>query len=74
LYPAGAHASEALKNITEALSDELITFANDKGGDKYAIEMRGELKKLLSSLRLAVAKTSAPEKNELVKKLERISR
>jgi hypothetical protein len=50
LYPAGAHASEALKNITEALSDELITFANDKGGDKYAIEMRGELKKLLSSL------------------------
>lgn len=74
MYPTGAHASEALKNITEALSDELITFANDKGGDKYAIEMRGELKKLLSSLRLAVAKTSAPEKNELVKKLERISR
>jgi hypothetical protein len=29
LYPAGAHASEALKNITEALTDEVIKFAND---------------------------------------------
>ena len=72
LYPAGAHASEALKNITEDLTDEVITFANDKGGDKYAAEQRTELKKLLTSLRLAVSKTSGPEKNELVKKLERI--
>jgi len=74
LYPAGAHAPEALKDITEALTDEVITFANDKGGDKYDIEQRTDLKKLLTSLRLAVAKTSAPEKTELVKKLERISR
>jgi hypothetical protein len=72
LYPAGAHASEALKNITEALTDQVITFANDKGGDKYAVEQRTELKKLLSSLRLAVAKTSAPDRTELVKKLEQI--
>ena len=74
MYPTGAHAAEALKNITEALTDELITFANDKGGDKYAIEMRGELKKLITSLRLAAAKTSASGKDELVKKLERINR
>ena len=73
LYPTGAHAPEALKNITEALTDEVITFANDKGGDKYAAEQRTELKKLLTSLRLAVSKTSAPEKTELVKKLERIN-
>ena len=72
LYPSGAHAAEALKNITEDLTDQVITFANEKGGDKYAVEQRTELKKLLASLRLAVAKTSAPEKTELVKKLERI--
>jgi hypothetical protein len=74
MYPSGAHASEALKSMSEALTDQVITFANDKGGDKYAVEQRTELKKLLASLRLAIAKTSAPEKNELVKKLERISR
>jgi len=74
LYPTGAHAAEALKNIAEALTDQVIEFANDKGGDKYAVEQRAELKKLLTSLRLAVAKTSAPEKAELVKKLERINR
>lgn len=74
LYPTGAHAAEALKNITESLTDEVISFANEKGGDKYAVEQRADLKKLLTSLRLAVAKTSAAEKSELVKKLERISR
>jgi len=72
LYPSGAHAAEALKNITEDLTDQVITFANEKGGDKYAVEQRTDLKKLLTSLRLAVAKTSAPEKTELVKKLDRI--
>ena len=72
LYPAGAHVAEALKNITEDLTDQVITFANEKGGDKYAVEQRADLKKLLASLRVAVAKTSGPEKNELVRKLERI--
>ena len=74
LYPSGAHAAEALKNITEDLTDQVITFANEKGGDKYAVEQRTELKKLLTSLRLAVAKTSAPEKSDLVNKLDRITR
>lgn len=74
LYPSGAHAGEALKNIAEDLTDQVITFANEKGGDKYAVQQRTELKKLLTSLRLAVAKTSAPEKTELVKKLDRITR
>jgi hypothetical protein len=74
LYPAGAHAAETIKNISEALTDQVITFANEKGGDKYAVEQRTELKKLLTSLRFAVSKTSAPEKSELVKKLERITR
>ena len=73
LHPNGAHAAEALKNLTDVLTDEVIRFANDKGGDKYAVEQRAELKKLLTSLRLAVAKTTAPEKNELMKKLAQIT-
>ena len=72
LHPTGAHVAEALKNVTEALTDQVITFANARSGDKYAIEQRADLKKLLTSLRLAVAKVSAAEKNELEKKLERI--
>lgn len=74
LYPSGSHAAEALKNVTEDLTDQVITFANEKGGDKYAVEQRADLKKLLTSLRLAVEKTTAPEKTELVKKLNRITR
>ena len=72
LHPTGAHASEALKNIGDVLTDEVIKFANDKGGDKYAVEQRTELKKLLASLRLALAKTTAPEKNEVTKRLDQI--
>ena len=72
LHPTGAHAAEALKNIADVLTDEVIKFANDKGGDKYAVEQRTELKKLLASLRLALAKTTAPEKNEVTKRLDQI--
>jgi hypothetical protein len=72
IHPTGTHAAEALKNIAEVLTDEVIKFASDKGGDKYAVEQRTELKKLLTSLRLAVAKTTAPEKNEVTKKLSQI--
>lgn len=73
LHPNGAHAAEALKNITEGLTDEVIRRANDKGGDQYAVEERTALKQMFASLRLALAKTSAPEKNELLKKLARIN-
>ena len=73
LHPQGTHAPEALKNLTEALTDEVITFANEKGGDKYEVQQRTDLKKLLSSLRVAVAKTTAPEKTALVKRLERVT-
>ena len=72
LYPTGAHASEALKNIADVLTDEVIKFANDKGGDKYVVEQRTELKKTLASLRLALAKTTAPEKNQVTKRLDQI--
>ena len=72
LHPTGAHVTEALKNIADVLTDEVIKFANDKGGDKYAVEQRTELKKLLASLRLALAKTTAPEKNDVLIKLNQI--
>ena len=72
LHPNGAHAGEALKNVSEALTDGVITEVNSSGGDKYAVEARMAVRKELSSLRVAIAKTSAPEKTELVKKLERL--
>lgn len=73
LHPSGAHAVEALQSLAELLTDEVINTANSKGGDKYAVEQRTALKKGLASLRLAVAKTTAPEKAELLKKLNRIA-
>ena len=73
LHPTGSHAAEALKNLTGSLTDEVINEANAKGGDQYVVEQRTVLRKMLASLRLAVAKTSAAEKNELLKKLERIT-
>lgn len=73
LHPKGTHAAEVLKNLTEALTDHIITFANGRGGDKYVVAQRADLRKVLSSLRVAVAKTTAPEKSQLVKRLERVS-
>ena len=74
VHPKGVHAAEAVKNLNELLTDDVIKRANQKGGDQYAVEEQANLRKLLSSLRLALAKTSAPEKTELLKKLERITR
>lgn len=72
LHPNGAHASAALKNFTEALTDDVINRANAKGGDRYAVEEQTALRESLASLRRAIAKTSAPEKSELLKKLEKV--
>ncbi|HKP81707.1 MAG TPA: SH3 domain-containing protein [Pyrinomonadaceae bacterium] len=72
LHPNGAHASEVLKNLTDLLTDEVINRANAQGGrDQYVIQERTDLRKMLVSLRTAVAKTSAPEKTELLKKLQK---
>jgi Bacterial SH3 domain len=72
LHPKGAHAAEALKDLSEGLTEDVIKAANDKGGDKYAVEQRAALRKELASLRAAVAKTSAPEKASLLNKLNQI--
>lgn len=73
LHPAGAHVGEAIKNLTDALTDDVINTANSKEGGKYAVEQRNDLRKDLTSLGLALAKTSAPEKAMLLKKLERVT-
>jgi hypothetical protein len=74
VHPVGAHADEAVKNINEALTDEVIKTANGKGGDKYEVEQRNELRKALASLRQTLSKVSTPEKSELIKKLDRLTR
>jgi hypothetical protein len=73
LHPNGAHAAEALKNLRDALTDDVIGVANSNGGDQYQAEARIALRKELASLRAALAKTSASEKTELLKKLARIT-
>jgi hypothetical protein len=72
LHAGGAHAAEAVKELSEALTNDVIEVANSVGGDKYAVMQRTELKKTLSSLRQALAKTSEPGKDELLRKLNRV--
>ena len=74
VHPNGVHAAEAVKNLNELLTDEVIKRANAKGGDSYAVEERTNLRRLFASLRLAVAKTSVAEKIEILKKLQRVTR
>jgi len=73
LHPAGAHAAEAVKDLNAAITEDVISTANGKGGDQYAVQQRTALKKSLADLRLALARTSAPEKAELERKLGRVS-
>ena len=72
LHPNGAHAAEAVRGVTEMLTDEVINMANGSGGDKYEVEARDSLRKALATLRSALAKTSSPGKADLVRKLERV--
>lgn len=74
LYPKGTHASEVLQNLKEALaSQQLDDLLKTKGGDQYAREAQQALKKTLAELRLAVSKASAPEKAEILSRLEELS-
>ncbi len=74
LHPNGAHASQALKDINEVLTDAVIATANGKGGgEQYMVEARRDLRNLLASLRLALAKVSASsDKAELLRKLQKV--
>ena len=66
--------ADAISDGQRVIFSLKVRRANDKGGDRYAVEERIQLRRLFASLRLAVAKTSAPEKTELLKKLERVAR
>jgi len=72
LHPRGTHAAEAANELSEALTNEVIDTANGKDSGKDAVMQRTELKKTLSSLRQALAKTAAPGKDELLRKLNRV--
>lgn len=72
VQPNGAHATEAIKNLIEGITDDVIKRANATGGNQFDVQEQTELRKTFASLRLALAKTSAPEKQELLKKLEKI--
>jgi hypothetical protein len=50
----------------------VIETANGKDREPYMVEIRASLRKLFASLRLALAKISAPEKADLLKKLDRV--
>ena len=71
VQPNGSHATEAIKNLIEGITDDVIKRANATGGNQYDVQEQTELKKTFASLRLALAKTSAPEKQELLKKVEK---
>ena len=72
LHPNGAHASLAVKYFNDLITDDVIERASGSGGDQYEVEERRDLKKLLASLRLALAKVSVSGTAELLKKLERV--
>jgi hypothetical protein len=72
LHPGGTHAAEAVQELSEALTNDVIDTANGKDSGKDAVMQRTDLKKTLASLRLALAKTSAEGKDELLRKLNRV--
>jgi hypothetical protein len=73
LYPAGAHAAEALQSIKEALaSQELDASLKNRSNDQYARQEREMLRKALTELRAAVSKASAPEKADVLRRLDQL--
>lgn len=74
LYPAGPRAAEVLKNYEEALASEQVReILTGRGGDKYVVEQRADLRKALTELRARLAKTSAPEKAAVLKRLDSLA-
>jgi len=73
-HPNGTHAAEAIKEFDELFTDDVIKLTNGKETDPYLVEDRANVRKLVSSLRLALAKSSAAGKTKLLEKLDRISR
>lgn len=72
-HPNGAHAAEAINEFDELFTDDVIKLTNGKETDPYVVADRANVRKLVSSLRLALAKSSAAGKTKLVEKLNRIT-
>lgn len=74
LYPTGTHAAEVLQNLKEALaSQQLDDSLKNKGGDRYVREEQEALRKALAETRAAVSKATAPEKTDILRRLEQLS-
>ena len=74
LYPAGAHAAEALQNLKDALaSQQLDDSLKNKSNDQYARQEREMLRKALAELRAAVSRSNAPAKADIERRLEQLS-
>lgn len=73
LYPKGARAAEALRNLAQALSSEQLDASlKSKNGDRYAAEERAALRKALAELRATVSRTDAPERAAVLQRLNRL--
>ncbi|HLL77798.1 MAG TPA: SH3 domain-containing protein [Pyrinomonadaceae bacterium] len=74
LYPAGPRAAEVLKFYEEALASEQVRETlRGRGGDKYVVEARTMLRKALPEVRARLAKTTAPEKAAVLKRLDSLA-
>lgn len=74
LYPTGAHAAEALGYYETALSSEQVgELLRGRGGDKYVVEQRAELRKILPEVRARVSKTNDPRKAAILKRLDSLA-
>ncbi|HYO63298.1 MAG TPA: SH3 domain-containing protein [Pyrinomonadaceae bacterium] len=74
LYPRGTRAREVLENLARALdSEQLAATLNSRGGDRYAAEARGALRKALAELRASLARVPAGEKAAVLGRLNKLS-
>ena len=74
LYPTGAHAGEALGYYETTLASEQVSETlRGTGGDKYAVEQRTELRKIMPEIRARVAKTNDPRKAAILKRIDALA-
>lgn len=74
LYPTGAHAAEALEYYETTLASEQVSeLLRGRGGDKYVVEQRAELRKILPEIRARVSKTTDPRRAAILKRLDSLA-
>lgn len=73
LYPAGAHAAEAVEGLQRALeSPQLKETLDTKNGDQYVVQDQKSLRAALTDLRAAVSKGSLPAKAAILKRINQL--